>query len=204
MLMHLPMELSFVTGLLDGHQDKQRKQSMYSIAKTIGLPATFVELRHQATHEQLPSLAKLRSAAKKALDWIWNYYWKHLPDELAAPKNDPCRDIVLGYLRGGEESQTMRALERFGKAKVLGVISDVQESLPGNQVYLRCLKLSREVMIREDKEPPETDDADEADEPEEPEEPETVQECKEDVKDVSSSGWGLYQGSWKPKPIGVV
>ncbi|KAG6009629.1 hypothetical protein E4U21_001693 [Claviceps maximensis] len=183
----------FVTGLLDGHQDKQRKQSMYSIAKNIGLPATFVELRHQATHEQLPSLAKLRSAAKKALDWIWNYYWRHLANEYAAPKRDPCRDLVLGYLRGGDESQTMRALEQFDKEMVLSVISDVQGGLPGNQVYLRCLKLSREVMIREDKEIPETDEVEDS-----------VDDDEGDAKPVSSSGWGLYEGPWKPKPIGMV
>ncbi|KAG6019494.1 hypothetical protein E4U41_003208 [Claviceps citrina] len=182
----------FVTGLLDGHQDKQRKQSMYSIAKTIGLPATFVELRHQATHEQLPSLAKLRSAAKKALDWIWNYYWKHLVENLTAPKSDACRDVVLGYLRGGEESQTMRALDKFAKEKVLGVITELQGSLPGNQAYLRCLKLSREVMMREDEAVLEEDDA------------EIVEDGRGDEEAVSSSAWGLYQGPWKPKPIGVV
>ncbi|KAK1778327.1 Las1-like-domain-containing protein [Copromyces sp. CBS 386.78] len=70
----------FVTGLLDSHQDKQRKMSMYGVAKSVGLPATFVELRHQATHEQLPSLTRLRTAAKKGLGWIWEYYWKHLPE----------------------------------------------------------------------------------------------------------------------------
>ncbi|GAB0145090.1 hypothetical protein EsHS_00005534 [Epichloe bromicola] len=180
---------TFVTGLLDGHQDRQRKQSMYSIAKTIGLPATFVELRHQATHEQLPSLAKLRSAAKKALDWIWNYYWKHLVDESAAPKSDPCREVVLEYLRGGDESHTMRALEQFGKERVLGVIVDVQANLPGNQVYLRCLKLSREVMMREDKEAVE--------------EEQVVDEGVGYEAAASSPGWALYEGPWKPKPIGM-
>ncbi|KAL2191077.1 Las1-domain-containing protein [Thermothelomyces heterothallicus CBS 203.75] len=52
--------------------------SMYDVAKSVGLPATFVELRHQATHEQLPSLTRLRTAADKALDWIWEYYWRGL------------------------------------------------------------------------------------------------------------------------------
>lgn len=68
----------FVTGLLDSHQDKARKLSMYGVAKTIGLPASFVELRHQGTHEPMPSLTQLRPAARRALDWIWEYYWKNL------------------------------------------------------------------------------------------------------------------------------
>src|SRR5687767_2672126 len=103
---------SFVTGLLDGHQDKQRKQSMYAVAKTVGLPATFVELRHQSTHEQLPSLAKLRDAARKGRDYIWDYYWKNLEDEPPQPSavstsgrssgssdDDPCKTTVMLYLR---------------------------------------------------------------------------------------------------------
>ncbi|TQS35131.1 hypothetical protein Golomagni_04456 [Golovinomyces magnicellulatus] len=52
---------------------------MYDIAKNIGLPSTFVELRHQATHEELPSLTRLRTATFEALDWIWNYYWVNIP-----------------------------------------------------------------------------------------------------------------------------
>ena len=61
--------------------------SMYAVAKSVGLPATFVELRHQATHEQLPSLTRLRATARKALDWIWDYYWQHLTD-----MPDPSKD----------------------------------------------------------------------------------------------------------------
>lgn len=71
----------FVTGLLDSHQDKARKLSMYGVAKTIGLPASFVELRHQGTHEPMPSLTQLRPAARRALVWIWEYYWRNLPEE---------------------------------------------------------------------------------------------------------------------------
>ncbi|KAK0752358.1 Las1-like protein [Schizothecium vesticola] len=54
----------FVTGLLDSHQDRARKMSMYGLARSVGLPAAFVELRHQATHEALPSLVRLRGAAR--------------------------------------------------------------------------------------------------------------------------------------------
>lgn len=65
---------------------------MYGVAKSVGLPATFVELRHQATHEQLPSLIRLRVAARKALDWIWDYYWKELPTEESADDDDIMND----------------------------------------------------------------------------------------------------------------
>lgn len=67
---------------------------MYSIAKSIGLPATYVELRHQATHEELPSLTKLRIATQKALRWIWDYYWAKIP--AVATKQDECDAFVQG------------------------------------------------------------------------------------------------------------
>ena len=50
---------------------------MYQVAKEIGLPASFVELRHQAIHEDLPSLIVLRRATARSLEWLWDYYWQH-------------------------------------------------------------------------------------------------------------------------------
>lgn len=93
------MEHRFVTGLLDGYQDKRHKMSMYSIAKNISLPATFVELRHQCTHEELPSLSMLRAAAKRSLQWIWEHYWQTMETSLAPVDVDECRNAIRDYLR---------------------------------------------------------------------------------------------------------
>ncbi len=49
---------------------------MYQSAKEIGLPDSFVELRHQATHEELPALLVLRQAAARSLLWLWQDYWR--------------------------------------------------------------------------------------------------------------------------------
>ncbi|KAI9870484.1 MAG: rRNA-processing protein las1 [Pleopsidium flavum] len=51
---------------------------MFWAAREIGLPASFVELRHQATHEELPALLVLRQAATRSLHWLWQYYWKDI------------------------------------------------------------------------------------------------------------------------------
>ena len=48
---------------------------MFQSALDLGLPASFVELRHEATHRDLPSLVVLRSAALRSLEWLWGYYW---------------------------------------------------------------------------------------------------------------------------------
>ncbi|KAJ4250509.1 hypothetical protein NW762_011763 [Fusarium torreyae] len=191
----------FVTGLLDGHQDKQRKQSMYSIAKTIGLPATFVELRHQSTHEQLPSLAKLRTAAKKALLWIWDYYWKHLGED----SSDPCRKAVLRYLREGDEAKMgaiSEEFERWPRERVLKTIQEVRGSLPGNQVFIKCAQLTQRLQgAGEEKKSAESGTMDTAMKDTEPDAGNTDGQATEVEEDF---GWSQFQGTWKPKPIGIV
>ncbi|KAJ4308960.1 hypothetical protein N0V84_011777 [Fusarium piperis] len=192
----------FVTGLLDGHQDKLRKQSMYSIAKTIGLPATFVELRHQSTHEQLPSLAKLRTAAKKALAWIWDYYWKHLGDDTG----DPCRQMVLRYLREGDEAKLgimVGEFERWPRERVVKTVDEVRSSLPGNQVFLKCAELSQRLKGLDGQksvgEPGAVDIPMKDTEAHEP----AVGEGEAAEVD-QDFGWSQFEGPWKPKPIGIV
>ena len=56
---------------------------MYAKAQQIGLPAVFVDLRHEATHGDMPSLTNLRSAARRALQWLWDDYWKALKGQEA-------------------------------------------------------------------------------------------------------------------------
>ena len=51
---------------------------MYETAKQIGLPASFIDYRHDAIHGDLPSLMVFREATNKALEWLWKDYWKHL------------------------------------------------------------------------------------------------------------------------------
>ncbi|GAA6048588.1 hypothetical protein JCM3770_002043 [Rhodotorula araucariae] len=65
----------FVNSLVDPLQTAYFARSIASLAAQIGLPLWFVELRHQATHEDLPRLAVLRDAARQALDWLYTNYW---------------------------------------------------------------------------------------------------------------------------------
>lgn len=202
----------FVTGLLDGHQDKQRKQSMYAIAKTIGLPATFVELRHQSTHEQLPSLAKLRSAAKKALAWIWDYYWQHLGEDGPVTPADPCTEALLRYLREGDEGRRRKArrdLDQWDRETLLKVVDEQLLTLQANQLWLRCQMLKTEFAKEQEAMAEDTDTAQE-------DASRSVQQSGNDEQSRAmpaparssvaglETGWSRHEGPWKPKPIGVV
>ncbi|KAI7641781.1 hypothetical protein D0864_13924 [Hortaea werneckii] len=71
----------FVTGFCDIGRSRSNAltpASMLEIARQIEMPASFVGLRHEATHEELPALGRLVSASGEALEWLWGSYWSRL------------------------------------------------------------------------------------------------------------------------------
>lgn len=57
--------IRLVNGLVDPLQLGAYARSIASIAQQLNLPPWLVELRHAATHEELPSLDVLREAARQ-------------------------------------------------------------------------------------------------------------------------------------------
>lgn len=57
----------FVNGLVDVEQKQEYAKSIYLLADKIGLPRTFVDIRHQATHSQLPSIPVLRKSCNEVI-----------------------------------------------------------------------------------------------------------------------------------------
>ncbi|KAI0697141.1 Las1-like-domain-containing protein [Cytidiella melzeri] len=67
--------IRLVNGLVDSLQLGAYARSISSIAAQLDLPAWLVELRHAATHEDLPSLEVLRDAARDAMSWLLHHYF---------------------------------------------------------------------------------------------------------------------------------
>lgn len=103
-----------VNGLVDPSQQGYFADSVASLAQRIGLPAWFVELRHDATHQHLPSLIMLRTAARHLVSWYWDNYWKpqrqfllSLTESLhslveagaASPSSNPVLDTDIQFLK---------------------------------------------------------------------------------------------------------
>ncbi|KAJ9573219.1 related to Protein LAS1 [Nakaseomyces glabratus] len=79
--------IRFVNGVLDPSQQTQFAIPLHTIARNVGLPSWFVDLRHWGTHERdLPNIDMLRMAAKDALQWLWKNYWDN--DELDDSLNE--------------------------------------------------------------------------------------------------------------------
>ncbi|OBZ79225.1 Protein LAS1 [Grifola frondosa] len=79
---HLSIRMSYaaaiirlVNGLVDPLQLGAYARSIASIATQLGLPPWLVELRHAATHEELPSIEVLREAARESMRWLLNNYF---------------------------------------------------------------------------------------------------------------------------------
>lgn len=194
---------------------------MYSIAKTIGLPATYVELRHQATHEEFPSLPKLRTATQKALRWIWDYYWVKLSQD---PANaGECEAYVRQLLEEKDEQQRMNMevdLSRLNDDEVLRTLMELDGVTDNPETLLRSLRLSEKIMNRNGginlgeelvlkPEARSIDDVkaelatmqahlDKLDEEESTIDPAIK------TPDLGGKGWSMWEGPWIPKPIGSI
>ena len=54
----------------------QRSHHAISGVHAAGLPRLLVDVRHEASHNDMPSLSLLRLAAAQALDWLQAAYWQ--------------------------------------------------------------------------------------------------------------------------------
>ncbi|KAF8321616.1 Las1-domain-containing protein [Clavulina sp. PMI_390] len=108
--------IRLVNGLVDPLQQGVYARPITTIASQIGLPIWLVELRHAATHEDLPSLALLRDAAHESLTWLLNNYW--LPTVAPANLEDappPVIPPVLPLLK--EYRSLMKSIARDASIK---------------------------------------------------------------------------------------
>lgn len=102
----------FVTGFCDIGRHKERSLepvSMLDMARQIDMPAEFVQLRHEATHEELPNVQRLVRATDEALKWLWRVYWSRLGE----PENSDEAAAKVAGLR----DQTRRVLKAFRSAR---------------------------------------------------------------------------------------
>jgi ribosomal biogenesis protein LAS1 len=115
---------------------------MYEKAKQIGLPASFIDIRHDAIHGDLPSLIVLRQAADKALLWLWNDYWKYLAVDTDTLDEDEATSIREKREKlQGEFRRVARA--HFAAVPLPSSASLPQDSGSAKAVKQTCLRFVR-------------------------------------------------------------
>lgn len=100
-LMYAMAIIRLVNGLVDRQQKGKFARSIQSIARMLGLPSWFVDLRHESTHERLPSLTVLKEGALQAVDWLYHNYWihnlKNMEQKLALQENQEVKAKLNEY-----------------------------------------------------------------------------------------------------------
>ncbi|MEW5305040.1 MAG: hypothetical protein WDW36_007606 [Sanguina aurantia] len=77
----LPL-VRMVNGVSDSQQRGKTASSVASLSSQAGLPRVLVDIRHSATHGELPSLPLLRLGARTALEWLRTCYWDSQEQQL--------------------------------------------------------------------------------------------------------------------------
>ncbi|CAM0883169.1 unnamed protein product [Alopecurus aequalis] len=82
-LLYMMAIVRLVNGFLESPHKKTR-HSLSDLAETVGIPRILVDIRHESSHRDMPSLRLLHLAAIKAFDWLKCNYWdsqtKAIPD----------------------------------------------------------------------------------------------------------------------------
>ena len=68
--------IRFINGITDQFQTGAYAQAVQNITSKIGIPDWMVDLRHEATHGQLPSFNVLQSGVNFGLEWLFENYWE--------------------------------------------------------------------------------------------------------------------------------
>ncbi|KAG0029814.1 rRNA-processing protein las1 [Podila clonocystis] len=140
-LMYSMVFIRFVNGYVDAFQSaKSAKSIAYLAVEKVGMPVWFVELRHTATHDYLPSLTILRSATHQALAWINENYWK---PQLVSVRLDEKPSEEMKSAMSDDVRQIMEA-HRTAKEKQIE-----ENSLPQpKQEHVVISRLVRELIKR--------------------------------------------------------
>lgn len=121
---------------------------MHTLARNLNLPASFVEIRHAATHEVLPSLSVLRTVAVRALDWLWVNYWSAV-GVAAATDGPDTRAERVQLLRARLALKRWRQLRRDNPLKALKQGDLSPEGREAFAIIKECVTICKEDEGRE-------------------------------------------------------
>jgi hypothetical protein len=77
-----------VNGICDPSQKGKFAVSVQTLASQLNVPRTLVDIRHDSTHNQLPSIQRLRKASEDAIGWLNVHYWERQKRKLERVKEE--------------------------------------------------------------------------------------------------------------------
>lgn len=104
----------FVNSVADSFQTGMYAQSIGAIAERVDLPQWLVQVRHAATHEELPSLQVCRAATCVALEWLDTHYWQPSLAPMSAP--DDGEELARRAAWATQQAQLLHAYRANARA----------------------------------------------------------------------------------------
>lgn len=101
-----------VNGIADSSQKGRVAASVASLAAAACLPRLLVDLRHEATHNELPSLPALQLAAHHALDWLRTNYWQRQKEHVDVNRTKISKlvgDYVASHMAAASKAAAVAA-----------------------------------------------------------------------------------------------
>lgn len=140
--------------------EKTRKRDEVSIAvaaRAIGIPRKLIDLRHEGSHRELPSLLVLRDASYEALEWLKSFYWE--PQKAQIPlKRDGTASIrrevktklrklsVCFQLKQNPQYDSPLVKEKCSYKKIRKIVSSIVELYPSFSAEISSVLL--EVLLK--------------------------------------------------------
>ena len=87
-----------VNGVVDTAGGRSSQRSVASVAAKLGIPRAAVDVRHESTHQLLPTLPSLRLARTSMLEWLQRGYW-HAQYEALDAEIGRCAAAILPALQ---------------------------------------------------------------------------------------------------------
>lgn len=161
--------IRFINDITETKQTKFHARSVKSVASELGLPDWLVELRHNATHRQLPPLEIVSSAVQCSLNYLKECFWEK---QIENSNNTSCdislknlfRTMLIEYQQHQFEMlQTTKWMKKKNLKKLLdemklvltGLSSDIlsvlleEGYLVPNVEQLKALHINPEDLISE-------------------------------------------------------
>ena len=102
----------FVNGVTDAAQKGRVAASVAGLAHQLGVPRLLVDIRHESTHNELPTISVLRVAAGQALEWLQRWYWE--AQRLGVVRG---RERVFEVVRAYVHSHSMASMKEVARNK---------------------------------------------------------------------------------------
>jgi ribosomal biogenesis protein LAS1 len=139
-----------VNGLVDPLQRGTYARSIASIAAQLGFPSWLVELRHAATHEDLPRLELLRDGARESMSWLLHNYFLPTLNPSTTPQASqvqltlprPLAPILKQYRRIFKIITRDASLQTQYKAEIRSIQREVERWISEAKVAAEVVRVS--------------------------------------------------------------